>query len=223
MSENFKFGETVEGFDIPVLNEREIRAAAGLMFLATFMSLMQIIYNANFAPIKYVITIFLLDFFIRLFINPLFSPILIIGRFIVNNQTPEYVGAQQKKFAWYIGLVLSAAMFTSFVIFNAFSMITGITCLICLILMFFETAFGICLGCKIYSIFNKNVQYCPGEICDSKARKEIQKTSKIQKLIVFNFILFIIMLLLLFHEQFKQKPGDLFGDSASKEITEIKS
>ena len=38
-----QFGENVEGYNIPVLNEREIRASAGILFLATFFSLMLII------------------------------------------------------------------------------------------------------------------------------------------------------------------------------------
>jgi hypothetical protein len=42
---------------------------------------------------------FLTDFIIRVFVNPKFSPTLIIGRLIVSNQVPEYVGAPQKKFA----------------------------------------------------------------------------------------------------------------------------
>ena len=50
--------------------------------------------------IEYMIIVFLTDLIIRVFINPRFSPSLIIGRFIVRNQVPEYVGAQQKKFAW---------------------------------------------------------------------------------------------------------------------------
>ena len=33
---NIKFGETVKGYDIPVLNEREVRAAAGILFIFTF-------------------------------------------------------------------------------------------------------------------------------------------------------------------------------------------
>src|SRR6266545_1009786 len=57
--------------------------------------ILSILLNNNFLPIKYVITIFLTDFIIRVFINPKFSPILIIGRLIVGNQVPEYVGAQQ--------------------------------------------------------------------------------------------------------------------------------
>ena len=57
-----QFGENVKGYTIPVLNEREIRAAAGIMFLATFISLMLILFMENFVPIKYVITVFLVDF-----------------------------------------------------------------------------------------------------------------------------------------------------------------
>src|SRR6478672_4784117 len=102
MSKLIQFGEQVEGYAIPVLNEREIRAAAGILFLATFTSLMFILFKNNFLPIKYVLTIFLTDFIIRVFVNPQFSPTLIIARLIVSKQVPEYVGAQQKKFAWII-------------------------------------------------------------------------------------------------------------------------
>src|SRR6187401_2389944 len=98
MSKLIQFGENVEGYNIPVLNEREIRASAGLLFLAIFISLMFIMFKNNFLPIKYVITMFLADFIIRVFINPKFSPTLIIGRLIVGGQAPEYVGAPQKKF-----------------------------------------------------------------------------------------------------------------------------
>ena len=132
MKKLIKFGEDVEGYNIPVLNEREIRAAAGILFLATFTSLMFILFKENFVPIKYVITLFLTDFIIRVFINPEFSPTLIFARLIVRNQTPEYVGAAQKKFAWIIGVVLAGTMFFFFIIVNAYSPITGIICLICL-------------------------------------------------------------------------------------------
>lgn len=33
-----QFGETVEGYNIPVLNEREIRASAGILYLVMFWS-----------------------------------------------------------------------------------------------------------------------------------------------------------------------------------------
>ena len=207
-----KFGESVEGYNIPVLNEREIRASAGILFIFIFISLMLIIFKGNFLLVKYVITLFLLDFIIRVFINPKYSPTLIIGRLIVRNQVPEYVGAAQKKFAWIIGLVLSATMFSFLVVVNAFSPITGIVCLICLIFLFFESAFGICLGCLVYKlIYKEKVQYCPGEVCDKKSKQDIQKTSLVQLLMVLGFMASIFLMGLFFNDQFSKKPYDLFG------------
>lgn len=212
MNKIIQFGEHVEGYDIPVLNEREIRASAGLLFLATFISLMLILFKNNFSPIKYVITIFLTDFIIRVLVNPKFSPSLIIGRLIVRNQVPEYVGARQKKFAWVIGLLLSAIMFTFMVIVNSYSPITGIICLICLVFLFFESAFGICLGCKFYSLFYKEkAKYCPGEVCDVQSKQDIQKTSVVQVLIVFAFVAYVLLADFLFNNQFSKHPYDLFG------------
>lgn len=212
MNRIIKFGEEVEGYDIPVLNEREIRASAGILFLFTFISLMQILYKGNFIMIKYVITLFLTDFIIRVIINPRYSPTLIIGRFFVRNQQPEYVGARQKKFAWKIGVVLALIMFVLMVVVNSYSPVTGITCLICLLFLFFESVFGICLGCKFYPLFFKDkVQFCPGEVCDAKAKQPIQKISGIQLLIVAGFIVVLFILILVFNDNFSIKPFDLFG------------
>ena len=218
MKKIIRFGEDVEGYAIPVLNEREIRAAAGILFLATFLSLMFILFKGNFVPIKYIITIFLTDFLIRVFINPKYSPTLILGRLIVRNQAPEYVGAAQKKFAWVIGVVLSATMFVFFNIVNAFSPITGIICLICLIFLFFESAFGICLGCMFYPLFFKDkVQYCPGEVCDIKDKQDIQRTSIGQFIILLAFIAFIFLMVQLMNDRFSEEPHDLFGESISEQ------
>jgi hypothetical protein len=215
MKKLINFGEDVEGYNIPVLNEREIRAAAGILFLATFISLMFILFKANFVPIKYIIILFLTDFLIRIFINPNFSPTLIFARLIVRNQTPEYVGAAQKKFAWIIGVILAAIMFIMFIIVNAYSPITGIICLICLIFLFFESAFGICLGCKFYPLFFKDkVQYCPGEVCDVKQKQDIQKTSKSQILVLMAFIAFILLTVFLMNDRFSERPHDLFGNNS---------
>lgn len=212
MSKLIKFGEDVEGYNIPVLNEREIRAAAGILFLMMFLTILIVIFRENFVPLKYAVVIFLTDIVIRVFINPRFSPSLIIGRLIVRNQTPEYVGAAQKKFAWIIGVVLALTMFIHLVVMNAYSPITGLICLICLIFLFFESAFGICIGCKFYSlIYKEKAQYCPGEVCDVKSKQDIQKTSWAQMLIVFGFIAYIFFTVSMFNDNFKQKPYDLFG------------
>lgn len=206
------FGEDVEGYSIPVLNEREVRAAAGLLFLLMFTAILTVIMKGNFLLLKYAIVIFLTDFLIRVLVNPRFAPTLILGRLIVFNQTPEYVGAKQKKFAWIIGLVLGIIMLVLQVIVNSFSPITGLICLICLVFLFFESAFGICLGCKFYGWYYKEkAQYCPGEVCDVKSRHDIQKTSVTQLLIVVGFIGWIVAAVFLFNETFSKQPFDLFG------------
>ena len=212
MSKIFQFGETVEGYDIPVLNEREIRAGAGILFVVMFVAILTAIMKEDFTLLKYAVTIFLTDILIRVLINPRFAPSLILGRWIVHKQTPEYVGAQQKKFAWIIGIVLAVVMFALQVVVNSFSPITGLICLICLIFLFFETSFGICIGCKVYSlIYREKAQYCPGEICEVGSRQEIQKTSWAQAIIVLAFIGYIVLVAVVFHENFATPPFDLFG------------
>jgi hypothetical protein len=206
-----KFGEDLEGYEIRVLNEREIRAAAGILFVWAFLSVLMAIMKGSFVMLKYFILAFLVDFIIRVFINPKFSPTLIIGRLIVRRQTPEYVGAAQKKFAWIIGLILVLIMLVLVVFVNSYSAITGMICLICLIFLLFESAFGICLGCLFYGWFyGKKAQHCPGEVCEIKDRHEIQKISWTQILIVLGFIAFIVVSVVLFNEAFSEKPQDLF-------------
>jgi len=212
MKKIIQFGENVEGYSIPVLNEREIRAAAGILFLLMFVAILLAGMNQDYLLLKYAIVIFLTDMLVRVFVNPKYSPTLIIGRLIVRNQVPEYVGAKQKKFAWIIGIFLGLTMLILQVIVNSFSPITGLSCLICLIFLFFESAFGICLGCLSYKwIYKEKAQYCPGEVCEKDSKQDIQKTSKIQVLIVFGFAVFIFLTVVLFHDFFSIQPYDLFG------------
>lgn len=210
-----QFGETVAGYTIPVLNEREIRAAAGILYFFTFLSLMLIVFKGDFLMIKYVITIFMVDFLVRVFINPMYAPTLIVGRWIVSRQTPEYVGAAQKKFAWIIGVVLSVTMFVLMVLLNSYSPISGIICLICLIFLFFESVFGICLGCLFYNmIYKDKAQHCPGEICKTKDKHEIQKIKFLHILFVLGMVGFVVLMAFMFNDFFSIKPHDLFGTVA---------
>jgi hypothetical protein len=222
VSKVIQFGEDVQGYNIRVVNEREVRAAAGILFFATFLSLMFIMFKEQFAAIKYVITFFLADFLIRVLINPKYAPTLILARLIVRNQVPEYVGAVQKKFAWIIGIVLSGVMFIHMVLMNAFSPITGIICLICLIFLFFESAFGICLGCMVYPwIYKEKAQYCPGEVCDVNTKQDIQKTSLVQVVILVGFIAATVLSTQVLDSEYAKKPYDIFGITGKTDATEV--
>jgi hypothetical protein len=109
---------------------------------------------------------FLIDFTVRIFVNPKFSPSLILGQWIVRNQEPEYVGAPQKRFAWAIGFTLALLMLYLIVIKGVIGPINMLVCGTCLLLLFFESSFGICVGCKLYDLLSKNkVELCPGNVC----------------------------------------------------------
>ena len=208
-------GEDVEGFSVPVLNEREIRAAAGMLFLAMSFAYALVIFKGNFALIKYVVTIFLADMVIRVTVNPTYSPSLIIGRWIVRNQAPEFVGARQKRFAWTIGLVLSATMFAFLVVANRTSALTGVACLMCLTFLFFETAFGICLGCLVYPLVGKGKEgLCVGKACTPKQDEYARRISGIQRLILIGAIVFLVVIAVLFHGSYGTRPVRLLSDGS---------
>ncbi len=206
-----QFGENVEGYKIPVLNEREVRASAGLLFLVLFYAIMMVHFEKNFLLLKYFIIAFLADFVIRLFVNPKFSPSLIVGRLMVSRQTPEYVGAAQKKFAWKIGLGFVSVMFFLLIIVNSHSVITAASCLLCLLLLFLESAFGICIGCIIYGWYYKEkAEYCPGEICDATKKQDIQKISTLQVVAILGFTIYILLAILILNDIFSVNPGNLW-------------
>ncbi|MDC9714402.1 MAG: DUF4395 domain-containing protein [Gammaproteobacteria bacterium] len=193
-----EFGEKVTGYEGRVFNEREVRAAAGIVFLFAFIAFMNGFLTGNNEPTKLMVSVFLLDFFIRIFVNPKYAPSMVVGRWVVNNQTPEYVGAPQKRWAWAFGFFLALVMFYLVVLNDVRGPINILTCALCLGLLFFEAAFGICIGCKVYNVFHQDgAKYCPGESCDlSKKRTVIQSLNLTQRAI------FTLSILALFYLAF---------------------
>jgi len=204
------FGENVKGYDRAVLNEREARAGAGILLLPAIISFVNAYLTHNFLFTQIFITVFMIDFAIRVVINPKFAPSLILARVIVQNQKPEYVGATQKRFAWSIGLILSIVMFIIVVILELMTPIKIAICLLCIALLFAETAFGICLGCILYNHFlKKPTKYCTGGSCEVRKKEEIQKVSKLQLTILLISIISIIGLTFRFNQQESQKSQQI--------------
>jgi hypothetical protein len=160
------FGEQVPGQPVPVLDERAVRAGAGLLFLFAMIALMNAWLTGNFEPTRIFVVAFLVDFALRLFVSPRYAPSLIVGQWLVRRQQPEWAGAPQKRFAWAIGFALALAMFWLVVIQQVVGPVNLLVCAVCLTLLFFETAFGICIGCKLYGWLKREApQACPGEAC----------------------------------------------------------
>jgi hypothetical protein len=182
-----QFGERRPEYQMPVLNERAVRAAAGLLFFLALISFMNAWLTGNFQPTRVFVVSFLIEFSIRIFVNPRFAPVMILGQWMVRKQQPEWSGAPQKRFAWAIGFVLAASMLYLVVLNNVIGPINLIVCSMCLTLLFFESAFGICIGCKIYNLCNKEkAQLCPGGVCERPA-EQATATSLAQTAIVITF------------------------------------
>jgi len=189
MNKLFAFGETVANYEVPVLNEREVRAAAGILFFFALVSFMNSWLMGNFRLTQIFVIAFLIDFSIRVFVNPRFSPSMILGRFAVRNQTPEWAGASQKRFAWAFSFALAVAMLYLIVLNNVIGPVNLIICATCLTLLFFESAFGICLACKVYNLFHKDkAALCPGGACEVLDRHESQNIGATHITVVMLFL-----------------------------------
>jgi len=182
MSILFNFGEEVEEYDYKVINEREARASAGIMFLLGIISLFSVFGMRTLFWAELFSITFILEFFIRIVISPRYAPYMVLGSLFVSNQQPEWVEAKPKHFAWILGAILGAVM-TYFIVADIVSPIRMLTCVLCLVLLFTESAFGICLGCSIYKKFNISLEgNCPGGACE--VHKPVSNHNKIANLIV---------------------------------------
>ncbi|MFH1809982.1 MAG: DUF4395 domain-containing protein [Pseudomonadota bacterium] len=151
----FSFGEDVAGVGYKVLDERVMRGSAGIMLALAIVASINGFVLKNYWALPYISGFLVVNFLIGLLVNPSFSPTVFIARLLVHKQTPLYIGAVQKKFAWTLGLVLSTTiLFLSLRLLSDASWFNNVCrlCLICILLLYLETAFGICVGCKLYPL-----------------------------------------------------------------------
>ncbi len=182
----FQFGEDIEEFDFKVINERDARASAGIMFLLGTISLFSFILTKNLFWANLFTITFIIEFFFRVLVNPKYAPYMILGSLIVSNQEPDWVEARPKKFAWVLGAILGIIM-SYFILFDIMTPFRLLTCLLCLFLLYAESVFGICLGCILYKKLNIKLYKCPGGVCEIPEQKKSNKN----KIIVF--VLFLAM------------------------------
>ncbi|MCY1723147.1 DUF4395 domain-containing protein [Prolixibacteraceae bacterium Z1-6] len=151
--EIISFGEYIDGHSFKVLDERRMRASAGIMLLLGAIASINGFILKNYFVVPWFAGFLLLNFIIGIFINPKFAPTVFVAWLFVRKQSLLPIGAVQKKFAWSLGLALSATIFVlSLYLQNDVSYFEPVCmlCIVCLILLYLETAFGICVGCKLY-------------------------------------------------------------------------
>ena len=178
-----QFGKTIPnlkiyGRDAPykVLNERDTRAAAGIMLIGGIIAFTHALFLKDYTFLYLFVILFTIEFGIRVLINPNFAPFYALGSFVVRKQIPEYSGATQKRFAWSLGFLMALSMIVIAIIYQIRGILPFAICLTCLLLLWLESSFGICVGCKMYSYLiklkiikePKVKPACPGGICELK-------------------------------------------------------
>lgn len=156
-----------------VVNERAIRATAGIMFLIGIITFYLVVGLQMRAALYVTVPLFWLDFLLKVWKGPQWSIFGIFGRYLVRTQKPEWVGAVQKRFAWSIGLFLASSMMVVSLGLGIRGWLPLAICGTCLFFMWLESAVGICAGCVIYKYLLKAGIFpdpehrpaCPGGSC----------------------------------------------------------
>jgi len=172
------FGEYIEGKNFKVLNERIVRGSSGVMLLIALIAFIYGFIIKQYIVLPYLSGFLAFSFFVAIFINPKFSPTVFISWLLVRKQSSLPIGAIQKKFAWSLGLALTLTIF----ILSLFLLLDEsyfdpvcMLCLICISLLYLETVFGICVGCKLYHLTvklklikaPKEKPNCMGDACST--------------------------------------------------------
>ena len=160
----------------PVVNERAVRATAGIVMVLAATAIAIAYFDKNYTPVRIISVFVAADYLLRQVagLTPL-SPIGTLGTLLVNNQTPEWVGATQKRFSWALacGMALLIAILTNAGVHGLGVQLIGLTLIG---LLWLESVVGFCVGCFIYSrlikadlIHPEDAPACGGNSCEIAA------------------------------------------------------
>jgi hypothetical protein len=157
-----------------VVNEREVRVVAGFMFAIGLMTMLYTIFTRDFSFALVIIPLFLTEFLLKVLIGPQASYIAVLMRPLISHLEPEWVGAIQKRFAWFLGAIFASLVLFLITVMKVSGLPVLLLCSLCLLLMWLESAAGICLGCNMYSLLVKrkiipaltNGPKCSGGVCE---------------------------------------------------------
>jgi hypothetical protein len=168
-------GLTIDGRDVHagVFNENEVRAAAGITMVMGAVVFILALTEQIYLPLQLMTIFFFVEFGIRVTAGLQHSPIGRLSHVLVRRHEPEWVSARPKRFAWSMGVVLSFAMviITNSGIRGA---LPATLCSLCLVLMWMESALGLCAGCEIYASLRRRgwiaqddaIEICAGGVCE---------------------------------------------------------
>jgi Domain of unknown function (DUF4395) len=156
-----------------MVNEHEARAAAGVTLAIGAVAFAYAYFGRRYVPLQVVASFFFAEFLIRLAVGLRCSPVGLLARAMTCMRRPEWVPVQPKRFAWSLGLGMTAAM-TVITNSGIRGALPRTICVICLTLMWMESALGLCLGCVLHGALVRrgwaaSDPMCVGGVCESSA------------------------------------------------------
>ncbi|WP_061961635.1 DUF4395 domain-containing protein [Demequina flava] len=160
-------GTFVAGIDTPVINERAVRASAGILFLLGFPAWFYGAITGDLQFMRLFGILFASEMMLRLFVGTSYTPSLWLGSLLTRRQRPEWVDAHPKQLAWSIGLGMGMAGCLALGWLGLPAAIAQAICAACLTLLHVEAAFGVCVGCALSQRFSRHKpQRCSGDTCN---------------------------------------------------------
>ncbi len=179
------YGQWIEGLSMDgkpvrgaVFNEHQVRAAAGLTLLLGAVAFAYAGLARVYEPIQLVTALFCVEFALRVAFGIHRSPLGLLAGWLVRRRAPDWASARPKRFAWTLGLVMSAAM-TLITNLGVRGALPLSVCVVCLALMWLESVLGLCLGCEVHGLLvrrgwvarDEAFEICPHGSCALPAGK----------------------------------------------------
>jgi hypothetical protein len=146
-------GRTVGGRLVvaPVVNEHQVRAAAGLTMLIGMTAFAFAYFEHRYTGLQAVSAFLFFEFLVRVTAGISRSPVGLVAGWMTRLYPPDWVSAKPKRFAWTLGLGMAGAM-TIITNYPIRGWWPRSICLVCLTLMWLESVLGLCLGCQIHGL-----------------------------------------------------------------------
>ena len=164
------------------VNEHEVRVTSGIKLIFAVAAFVLITLKGEIEVGLIIVSILFLEFLLKVVWDPKYSVFGILARLLVKGKEAEWVGAIQKRFAWWIGLVISSIVLFMLIGMNFYGTPPVVhlenfivldlgpvmfLCLLCIVFMWLESVVGFCAGCYIYKFLvqKKILQSYSGQNC----------------------------------------------------------
>ena len=152
------YGEVIQGLSdngielrAAVFNEREVRTAAALTLTMAAVALAYASLAGVWLPLRVVAAVMVLEFLVRVTAGLGHSPMGRLARWVARRETPEWVSAKPKRFAWTLALIMSLVL-TLVLASGARGALPLTFSFVFVTLMWMEAVLGLCLGCEIHGL-----------------------------------------------------------------------